>query len=251
MRYNIDMYIRTISRKNKDGSVVRYIQLAHNVWDPQAGYPKAKVLYNFGREEDVDREALVRLVKSITRFLGPEAALRTQAELNGSAPLTFISSRPMGGAWVLNELWNQLGINLVLARLLARRKFQAPIERAIFAMVANRALNPASKLKVEDWVSHDVFIPGLAEVPVQHLYRAMDFLLEAAEELQKDIFFSVAHLFNLEVDLLYFDTTSTYFEVEEDDKPEDNRQHLRRKGNSKDHRPDLPRLATGPGHHCC
>ncbi|TYL15656.1 hypothetical protein MTAT_03900 [Moorella thermoacetica] len=62
------MYIRTISRKNKDGSVVRYVQLAHNVWDPKAGYPKAKVLFNFGREEDVDREALVRLVKSITRF---------------------------------------------------------------------------------------------------------------------------------------------------------------------------------------
>jgi transposase len=245
MRYNIDMYIRTTSRKNKDGTVARYIQLAHNVWDPKAGYPKAKVLYNFGREEQVDREALVRLVKSITRFLGPEEALGTQAELNGSARLTFISSRPMGGVWVLNELWNQLGIKGILAGLLAKRKFQAPVERAIFAMVANRALNPASKLKVEDWVSHDVFIPGLAEVPVQHLYRAMDFLLEAAEELQKDIFFSVAHLFNLEVDLLYFDTTSTYFEVEEDDKPEDNRQHLRRKGNSKDHRPDLPQAVIG------
>ncbi|MBC7326416.1 MAG: IS1634 family transposase, partial [Moorella sp. (in: Bacteria)] len=99
--------------------------------------------------------------------------------------------------------------------------------------------------KTEDWVSHDVFIPGLAEVPVQHLYRAMDFLLEAAEELQKDIFFSVAHLLNLEVDLLYFDTTSTYFEVEEEDNPEDNRQHLRRKGNSKDHRPDLPQAVIG------
>ena len=239
------MYIRTISRKNKDGSVVRYIQLAHNVWDPKAGYPKAKVLFNFGREEDVDREALVRLVKSITRFLGPEEVLRTQAELNGSASLTFISSRPMGSAWILNELWNQLGINRVLAGLLARRKFQAPVERAIFAMVANRALNPASKLRTEDWVSHDVFLPGLPDVPVQHLYRAMDFLLEAAEELQKDIFFSVAHLFNLEVDLLYFDTTSTYFEIEEEDSPEDTKQHLRRKGNSKDHRPDLPQAVIG------
>ncbi|WP_173297513.1 IS1634 family transposase [Thermanaeromonas sp. C210] len=239
------MYIRTVSRKNKDGSVVRYIQLAHNVWDPKAGYPKAKVLYNFGREEEVDREALVRLVKSITRFLGPEEALCTQAELNGGTPLKFISSRPMGGVWVLNELWNRLGINRVLAGLLAKRKFQAPVERAIFAMVANRALNPASKLKTEDWVSHDVFIPGLAEVPVQNLYRAMDFLLEAAEELQKDIFFSVAHLFNLEVDLLYFDTTSTYFEVEEEDNPEDNKQHLRRKGNFKDHRPDLPQAVIG------
>ncbi|TYL15655.1 IS1634 family transposase ISDha9 [Moorella thermoacetica] len=146
---------------------------------------------------------------------------------------------------MLNELWNQLGINRVLAGLLAKRKFQAPVERTIFAMVANRALNPANKLKTEDWVSHDVFLPGLPEVPVQHLYRTMDFLLEAAEKLQKDIFFSVDHFFNLELDLLYFDTTSTYFEVEAEENPEDNRQHLRRKGNSKDHRPDLPQVVIG------
>lgn len=73
----------------------------------------------------------------------------------------------------------------------------------------------------------------------------MDFLLEAAEELQREVFSSVAHLFNLEVDLLYFDTTSTYFEVEEKDNPEDKKQHLRRKGNSKDHRPDLPQVVIG------
>ena len=76
MWHNVGMYIRTIQRKNKDGSVVRYIQLAHNQWDPQAGCSKAKVLFNFGREEEVDREALKRLVKSINRFLGPEETLR-------------------------------------------------------------------------------------------------------------------------------------------------------------------------------
>jgi hypothetical protein len=66
------MYIRTTSRTNKDGSVVRYIQLAHNEWDSSARRSRVRVLFNLGREEEVDKDALRRLVKSISRFLGPE-----------------------------------------------------------------------------------------------------------------------------------------------------------------------------------
>jgi hypothetical protein len=51
----LGMYVRTISRKNKDGSTVEYVQLAHNVWDPERRYAKAEVVYSFGRREDLDR----------------------------------------------------------------------------------------------------------------------------------------------------------------------------------------------------
>ncbi|AFV12569.1 transposase, IS4 family [Thermacetogenium phaeum DSM 12270] len=238
--YNVGMYIRTIQRKNKDGSVVRYIQLAHNQWDPQARCAKAKVLFNFGREEEVDREALKRLVKSINRFLGPGETLRYEAE-TGAAPLKFITSRPLGGAWVLDRLWEELGIKGVLETLLKKRQYKTPVERAIFAMAANRALDPMSKRGVEEWVKEDAVIPGVEEIPLQQLYRAMDFLLENEAELQKQVYYSVANLLNLEVDILYFDTTSTYFEIEDED--EDG--GLRRRGHSKDHRPDLPQAVIG------
>ncbi|WP_081578674.1 IS1634 family transposase [Thermacetogenium phaeum] len=240
MWYNVGMYIRTIQRKNKDGSVVRYIQLAHNQWDPQARCAKAKVLFNFGREEEVDREALKRLVKSINRFLGPGETLRYEAE-TGAAPLKFITSRPLGGAWVLDRLWEELGIKGVLETLLKKRQYKTPVERAIFAMAANRALDPMSKRGVEEWVKEDAVIPGVEEIPLQQLYRAMDFLLENEAELQKQVYYSVANLLNLEVDILYFDTTSTYFEIEDED--EDG--GLRRRGHSKDHRPDLPQAVIG------
>jgi hypothetical protein len=233
------MYIRTVSRKNKDGSVVRYVQLAHNYRDKESAQAKANVLYSFGREEEVDKEALKRLVKSINRFLGPKEALESEAEA-GSAALRFISSKPLGGAWFLDRLWERLGIKKALNKLIAKRKFTSPVERAIFAMVANRALSPASKLAVEDWVKEEVYLDGLGDVSVQHLYRAMDFLLEADPELQHDTFFSVADLFNLEVDLLYFDTTSVYFETEAAE--EDG---FRTLGFSKDHRPDLPQAVIG------
>ncbi|WP_109208281.1 IS1634 family transposase [Moorella sp. Hama-1] len=239
------MYIRIVQRKNKDGSVVRYVQLAHNFRDPETRKPQAQVLWSFGREEEIDKDSLRRLVDSINRFLGPEDVLQQQAKV-GDAPLLFKESRPLGGAWVLDALWCELGIDRAIGKVIKDRAFRTPVERAIFAMAANRALDPQSKLAVETWVERDVAIPGLESIAVQQLYRAMDVLMEAGDALQEEVFFSVAHLLNLEVDLLFFDTTSTYFEVEGEDPEEgDAAYFLRRRGHSKDHRPDLAQIVIG------
>ena len=63
------MYLRTIQRHNKDGSVVRYVQLAHNVRDPRSGNSIAHTIHSFGREDQLDRAALARLAESIQRYL--------------------------------------------------------------------------------------------------------------------------------------------------------------------------------------
>jgi hypothetical protein len=102
------MYIRTIKRKNKDGSVVEYVQLAHNIRHPDKGYPKAEVIYSFGRREQLDVEALKRLVKSISRFFGPEDQIKLQAKADSTEPIEFIRSRPAGGAYLLKSLWDRL-----------------------------------------------------------------------------------------------------------------------------------------------
>ncbi|WP_419670111.1 hypothetical protein [Alicyclobacillus macrosporangiidus] len=89
------MYIRVIRRKNKNGSVTGYVQLPHNYRDPKTGQPKAKVLYTFGREDQVDLEVLRRLAQSIHRFVGDEfAADRGNSE---TIQTTLLDSRPMGG----------------------------------------------------------------------------------------------------------------------------------------------------------
>ena len=194
------------------------------------------------------------MAKSITHFLNPEDALEVQARLDGNdSGMRFVASKSLGGGWARNELWKQLGIHRVLETLANGRQLSTPVERAIFAMVANRALAPGSKRRVESWVKEDVAVPGLEEVSVYQLYRAMDFLLEAEEEMQREVYHSVAHLLNLEVDLLYFDTTSTYFEAEDPDQGEgtsssDNGKRsstIRRLGHSKDRRPDLPQVVIG------
>ncbi|MFE7748887.1 transposase, partial [Streptomyces sp. NPDC057428] len=69
------MYVKTTSRRNKSGQVVRYLQLAHNEWDPVAGRSRTKVLHSFGREDELDREAVRRLVAALSRLLDPGEAL--------------------------------------------------------------------------------------------------------------------------------------------------------------------------------
>jgi transposase len=235
------MYVRTISRHNKDGSTTTYVQLAHNIRDPQSGLAKANVLYTFGRADSLDLEAIKRLVKSLCRFLSPEDALQAQAALGKDASaLRFLKSVPLGGAYLLRKLWKQLGLGKALAQSLEKRDFLAPIEWALFAMVANRALAPDSKRGVEEWVRDDVALGNPEPISLQHLYRAMDFLQEHGEEIQKEVFFATADLFRLEVDLLFFDTTSTYVERDEEDEG-----GLKRYGHSKDHRPDRPQIVIG------
>ena len=94
--------------------------------------------------------------------------------------------------------------------MLGARRFTTDVERVLFALVANRAIDPASKLAAAEWVTHDVAIPGLDAMDEDQAYRAMDLLVEADAdaEVQEAVFFAVANLLNLEVDLLLFDTTS-------------------------------------------
>ena len=256
------MYVRTTPRRNKDGSVVRYLQLAHNVWDSEKKRSRTEVLYNFGREDASSREALERLAGSLSRYLAsspdPQAALFTAA----GEGFTYEGSRPLGGTYVLDALWRRLGIEASLRRLLEGKRRESSAERVLFALVASRALAPSSKLAAAHWASEDVHIAGLAEVTDDACYRAMDWLLEVQGELEKEVFHEVANLLSLEVDLLFFDTTSTYFERDEADEPvaRDERGEVlaaeeegeaarlsgfRSYGRSKDHRDDLPQVVVG------
>jgi len=81
-------------------------------------------------------------------------------------------------------------------------------ERVLFSLVANRALAPSSKLAAADWITHDAHVEGLPNIDDDACYRAMDWLHEVTDDLEKRVFDEVANLLNLEVDLLFFDTTS-------------------------------------------
>jgi DDE family transposase len=234
------MYLRTTQRRRADGWLVRYLQLAHN--RRVGGVTRAEVLLNLGRENELDVEGLRRLARSITRYTDPGA--EGGGAIEPADGLEVVGSRPLGGAWLLDALWRRLGIPQALRELLGARRFATDVERVLFALVCNRALAPCSKLAAAEWASNDVVIPGLEVMDDDHAYRALDLLVEADAEakVQEAVFFACADLLNLEVDLLFFDTTSTYFEAEPDGESEP---PFRALGHSKDHRPDLPQVVIG------
>jgi hypothetical protein len=205
------MYLRETRRTNRDGSVVSYLQLAHNERHPDTGTPVAKVIHNFGRADTVDRDALARLVSSISRFLTPEQAVAVAQGVE----VEVLDSRRMGGAWTLDRLWERLGIGAAIRRVAKRRRVDGEaVERVIFALVAQRALEPGSKLAATGWVGQRVAIEGCEGFSDDQAYRAMDFLLAALDEIASEVFASVAHLLNLDLGIVFVDTTSTYWEVE-------------------------------------
>jgi hypothetical protein len=207
------VYLRETRRTRKDGSTVRYLQLAHDYRDPDTGHAIAKILYSFGRVDLVDRAALERLVGSVSRFLDEEPP---SSGTGGEAEP--VDGRDLGGAWVLDQLWGRLGIGKAIIKVARGRKLDAKaVERALFALVASRALAPSSKLEATRWVREEAYIDRLAEIDTDSCYRAMDFLFETLPELQETVFFTVADLLQLDVDLLFFDPTSTYFELEQPD----------------------------------
>jgi transposase len=237
------MYLRTTQRRNRDGSVVRYVQLAHN--RRVDGVTQAQVLLNLGREDQLDREGLRRLVASINRYLGePDAAPSADVRQLAGDGLRVAVSRPVGTVHLLDGLWRALDVDTALRNVLGPRRFTTDVERVLFALVANRAIEPMSKLSAAEWACCDVAIDGLEAMDEDQAYRAMDLLVEAdaQAQVQEAVFFAVADLLNLEVDLLFFDTTSTYFERDSEETGDD---AFRRYGHSKDHRGDLPQIVIG------
>jgi hypothetical protein len=243
------MYLRTTRRKNTDGSVVEYYQLAENVWDAEKGCAVAKVVYSFGRADQLDRAALQRLAKSILRVFPGEEAI-------AAAPGVRIRNAwPYGTIHAVDAIWRELGIDKVIGDLTRRHGTRQPFERALFAMVANRTQEPYSKLYCrEQWLGEEVFFPGEEALGLEHLYRAMDFLEAHKAQVEKEIFFRTADLMKADVDLIFYDTTSLHFEVDEEDRVPLRGNELagrraypplRKRGHSKNGRGDAPQIVVG------
>jgi transposase len=242
------MFLRETTRKNKDGSTVSYLQLALSEWDKQRRRPVTKIIYSFGRTDDPKViERVRRLARGILQRCSPE-------ELTAERPdWHVVNAWPYGPVYVLEALWQRLGLAEILRRHARDSRLEFDVERALFAMVANRALAPCSKLNCwQQWLREDTWIPGTADLQLQHLYRALDFLARHSLSLQEEIFFRVSDLLNLEVNLIFYDTTSLHFEIDENDHDDASQSDdgpvssgLRKRGYAKNGRSDAPQIVVG------
>jgi hypothetical protein len=200
------MFLRKTQRKNSDGSVVEYLQLAHNVRDEKTGHPIARIIHNFGRADALDPEDLRRLVHSIARVThqevrdpGTEGAPTEKDPLPPGVEL--VTTRPFGMVNVTQALWDRIGLGTVLRKMTAKEGVSDRYERAVFAMVANRLVEPLSKHGTWDRWLKRVYLPDCWDLDLDMMYRSMDMLQAHAENVEEAVFFSVANLCNLEVDV--------------------------------------------------
>jgi transposase len=225
-----------------------YLLIVDNV--RVGGKVKQRVLHRLGRlDELLASGQLDVLIQSLSRFSEKLAVLGAHAQ--GDSIVTH--SARIGPALIFDRLWQSCSIDKVLSALLADRRFEFSVERAIFLTVLHRLFAPGSDRAAERW-KDDYAIEGVGELDLHHLYRAMAWL---GEELPKDrqdgampfaprtnkdlieeaLFARRRDLFS-DLDIVFFDTTSIYFEGE-------GGETLGQRGHSKDHRPDLKQMVVG------
>ena len=195
------MYLRMTRRQNKDGSVVEYYQLAHNERHPVTGKPVAKIIHNFGRTDQLDREQLVRLCRSIARVCNltvVDPYSQEQDQLTAAAAplpggLKIDRTVTLGTVLAIEGLWEKLGLKKTLVDIAKTARTPAVYERALFAMTANRLCDPDSKLGVWDRWLETVYLPSCDQLKLRHMYEAMDLLHQHAAEVEKTVFFHTAN----------------------------------------------------------
>jgi len=248
--YALGMYLRVTERHNRDGSAVRYFALAENIWNADAKRSETRVIHSFGRADQVDHAALQRLVRSINRILGegeneaPSKDVASTVRVEIEIDAVFELGIPL----VARHLWDQLGIGPAIRACIDKAGLTAPHEIALLAMAANRLDDPGSKRGcAERWLADTAWMPDAADLTVDHLYRALDFLAVWTDEIEQAVFLQTVDLFRLDVDLIFYDTTTAYFEIDEADEVEQEWAGrlfapLRRRGHSKEGRDNQPQV---------
>ena len=199
------MYLRRTQRKRTDGTAVGYVQLAHN--RRVDGVTRAEVLVNLGREDELDLDGLRRLAASITRF----------TDGDGGAPLPGAAGRVRGhrlaARWAGRGCWTRCGSSWESIARCARSSARGA-SVPMWSGCCSRWSQTARSTRARSWPRRSGSArtrtsAGLAAMDEDQAYRAMDLLVEADAQakVQEAVFFATADLLNLEVDLLFFDTT--------------------------------------------
>lgn len=231
------------ARVKKSGRY-QYLQIVENRRD--GAKTIQRVICTVGRLDHLHTKGSVEtLIRSLSRF-----SERVLLILSGTSDVSSCAKK-IGPALIFERLWKELGIQKVIKALLCERKFEFDVERAVFLTVLHRLFVSGSDRACEKW-RRGYVIEGGEDLDLHHLYRAMSFLGEEVEDqkdrtsfsprcmkdrIEEGIFLERRDLFS-GLDLVFFDTTSLYFEG-------GGGEILGQKGHSKDRRPDLNQMVVG------
>ena len=220
------MYVR-VSTKQSQGKTYRYLQLCQ-AYRNHKGQPCTRVLVNFGSLEKLDRKKIDTAINGLIQYASDPHLSRLSDVEHGRV-------RDYGDILTLVHLWARLRLSESIARHLRETKVGFDVAQMVKVMVLNRVSDPLSKLGIMRWLP-TVYIPELNAEAVEyhHLLRAMDYLISIKEQIERDLYNELVTLFCPDVDLVFYDLTSSYFEGEG---PE-----LAEYGYSRDSRPDRKQI---------
>jgi len=207
----------------------QYLQVVESY--REEGKMRQRVLCTLGRVERLQDGGLDALIQGLAKFSKNLTVIRASQDLLADW------SKEYGAILVFRKLWEELKMEGILKRHLKSHRYTSDIGEAVLALVLNRILEPSSRRRAELWLD-EVYEPRFSELKLQHFYRCLDFLDEHKTEIEEELFSEVKNLFNLPLDIVFYDTTSVYFEGE-------GPRGLAQKGYSKDKRPDLNQILIG------
>ena len=202
------MYIRfkTFTRKNGAQKTYLYLVEARRFKDkdnPKKTKVRQVTIASLG-EQDKFCAKIPQVIQHLSKYLPEKLEL-----LNMTRDLVPDEALEYGPRLVFERLWSDLGLDQVINRLQKKSKHQFNLERALFSLVLNRICEPGSELACYDLWADTVY--GVEKFPLHQYYRALDFMIEHKERMEQDLFFNIKDLFNLEVDLVLFDTSSVIY----------------------------------------
>ena len=231
------------ARVKKSGKY-QYLQIVEN--NKEKGKVKQRVIATVGRMDQLQSKGrIVTLIRSLSKF--SEQALLI---ISGKSEIAA-DAQKIGPVLIFERLWKETGIQAAIKRVLAGRMFEFDVERAVFLTVLHRLMVSGSDRFCSRWC-RDYLIEGIDGLELHHLYRAMGFLGEAVDDqigatpfsprcnkdLIEELVFSHRRDLFTSLDLVFFDTTSIYFEGR-------GGESMGQRGYGKDHRPDLAQMVVG------
>jgi len=222
------MYLRTINVKKGEKSY-EYLKLVETC--RSKGKVVQKTLLNFGNINQWSPEKLTEFVFKLDQFLSLELGPKPE-DVDVHEALDF------GACFAIDTIWKQLEMSDTIRNHMKKHNCNIDIVPPVKAMVFNRLLEPSSKLRVSEWITtqaiDEIF---LKEIPLHHYYRSLDYLMSYKSSLEEDIFWKVTNIFNLDLSLVFYDLTSSYFEGD--------CCCIAKHGYSRDHRPDRRQIEIG------
>jgi len=218
-----------ISETRSKGKPYRYVKIVENYW--YKGQSRQRIVANLGSLEKFKNKELEKLIKSLCRLCERE-------DLNVENLKTKKSPR-YADILTARHLWKELGLDELIDGHMRHTEAKIPVELASFLMVANRLVDPLSKLAISSWYKEKVYLRELEKTHFapHDFYRSMDYLEEMKEDIEKDLYCKLRDLFTLKLNLIFYDTTSSYFEGEGPS--------IAKHGKSRDHRPDKHQIIIG------